>query len=57
MNVGLYFDLRNPPAWATDFGRLYGFTLETCEEAERLGAIRSGSPSTTASTTITFARR
>ena len=37
MNVGLYFDLRNPPAWATDFGRLYGFTLEMCEEAERLG--------------------
>ena len=37
MNVGLYFDLRNPPEWATDFGRLYGFTLEMCEEAEHLG--------------------
>jgi alkanesulfonate monooxygenase SsuD/methylene tetrahydromethanopterin reductase-like flavin-dependent oxidoreductase (luciferase family) len=38
MNVGLYFDLRNPPAWRTDSSRLYGFTLEMCEEAERLGA-------------------
>jgi alkanesulfonate monooxygenase SsuD/methylene tetrahydromethanopterin reductase-like flavin-dependent oxidoreductase (luciferase family) len=38
MKVGLYFDLLNPPAWRTDFSRLYGFTLEMCEEAERLGA-------------------
>jgi len=38
MKVGLYFDLRNPPQWRTDFSRLYGFTLEMCEEAERLGA-------------------
>ena len=37
MEVGLYFDLRNPLEWATDFSRLYGFTLEMCEEAERLG--------------------
>ncbi len=37
MNVGLYFDLRNPPAWSTPSSRLYGFTLEMCEEAERLG--------------------
>ena len=37
MEVGLYFDMRNPSGWATDFGRLYGFTLEMCEEAERLG--------------------
>jgi alkanesulfonate monooxygenase SsuD/methylene tetrahydromethanopterin reductase-like flavin-dependent oxidoreductase (luciferase family) len=37
MNVGIYFDLRNPPAWATGWARLYGFTLELCEEAERLG--------------------
>ena len=37
MKVGLYFDLRNPPAWPTDWSRLYGFTLELCEEAERLG--------------------
>src|SRR5271154_6108597 len=38
MRVGLYFDLRNPPMWAQDAARLYGFTLEMCEEAERLGA-------------------
>jgi alkanesulfonate monooxygenase SsuD/methylene tetrahydromethanopterin reductase-like flavin-dependent oxidoreductase (luciferase family) len=37
MNVGVYFDLRNPREWATDASRLYGFTLEMCEEAERLG--------------------
>jgi alkanesulfonate monooxygenase SsuD/methylene tetrahydromethanopterin reductase-like flavin-dependent oxidoreductase (luciferase family) len=38
MNVGLYFDLRNPPGWRQDWSRLYGFTLEMCQEAERLGA-------------------
>jgi len=38
MNVGLYFDLRNPPPWQQDWSRLYAFTLEMCEEAERLGA-------------------
>lgn len=37
MRVGIYFDLRNPSAWAVDPSRLYGFTLEMCEEAERLG--------------------
>ncbi len=37
MKVGLYFDLRNPPGWHVDWSRLYGFTLELCEEAERLG--------------------
>ena len=37
MDVGLYFDLRNPPERRTDFSRLYGFTLEMCEEADRLG--------------------
>src|SRR5919201_6577001 len=37
MNVGIYFDLRNPPAWPTDPARLYGFTLELCEEADALG--------------------
>ena len=37
-NVGLYFDLRNPPASRVDPTRLHGFTLEMCEEAERLGA-------------------
>jgi len=38
MNVGLYFDLRNPPGWRQDWSRLYGFTLEMCQEAESLGA-------------------
>jgi alkanesulfonate monooxygenase SsuD/methylene tetrahydromethanopterin reductase-like flavin-dependent oxidoreductase (luciferase family) len=37
MNVGLYFDLRNPPEWRQDPARLYGFTLEMCEEADALG--------------------
>ena len=37
-NVGLYFDLRNPPHARVDATRLHGFTLEMCEEAERLGA-------------------
>lgn len=38
MNIGIWFDLRNPPAWRQDQARLYAFTLELCEEAERLGA-------------------
>jgi alkanesulfonate monooxygenase SsuD/methylene tetrahydromethanopterin reductase-like flavin-dependent oxidoreductase (luciferase family) len=38
MQVGLYFDLRNPPPWRQDPARVYGFTLEMCQEAERLGA-------------------
>ncbi|HZQ58670.1 MAG TPA: LLM class flavin-dependent oxidoreductase [Acidimicrobiales bacterium] len=37
MKVGLYFDVRNPTGWRGDWSRLYGFTLEVCEEAERLG--------------------
>ncbi len=37
MNTGIYFDLRNPPQWATDPARLYAFTLEMCEEADALG--------------------
>lgn len=37
MNVGIYFDLRNPPQWEVDPNRLYGFALEMCEEAEALG--------------------
>jgi len=37
MKVGLYFDLRNPPAWRQDSQRLHSFTLEVCEEADRLG--------------------
>jgi alkanesulfonate monooxygenase SsuD/methylene tetrahydromethanopterin reductase-like flavin-dependent oxidoreductase (luciferase family) len=35
--VGLYFDLRNPPGWRTDWRRNYAFTLEVCDEADRLG--------------------
>lgn len=38
MDVGVYFDLRNPPASGRSSSHLYGFTLEMCEEAERLGA-------------------
>jgi alkanesulfonate monooxygenase SsuD/methylene tetrahydromethanopterin reductase-like flavin-dependent oxidoreductase (luciferase family) len=37
MDVGLFFDLRNPAAWAVPSSHLYGFTLELCEEADRLG--------------------
>jgi len=37
VRVGIYFDLRNPPAWRTPSSRLYRFTLEMCEEAELLG--------------------
>lgn len=37
MRTGLYFDLRNPPAWRMSPSRLYGFALEMCEEFERLG--------------------
>ena len=37
MQVGIYFDLRNPPAWGSDPARLHGFTLEMCEEADSLG--------------------
>lgn len=37
MRVGLYFDLRNPPRWRQDPARLHAFTLELCEEADRLG--------------------
>jgi alkanesulfonate monooxygenase SsuD/methylene tetrahydromethanopterin reductase-like flavin-dependent oxidoreductase (luciferase family) len=38
LDVGLYFDLRNPMQWRQSPSYLYGFTLEMCEEAERLGA-------------------
>lgn len=38
LNVGVFFDLRNPAQWQQDPSRLYDFTLEMCEEAERLGA-------------------
>src|SRR5215218_894025 len=38
IDVGVYFDLRNPEAWRQYPSRLYGFTIEACQEAERLGA-------------------
>jgi|SRR5947209_3134035 len=38
IDVGVYFDLRNPQQWRQNPSRLYSFTLEACEEAERLGA-------------------
>ncbi|MEU6185767.1 LLM class flavin-dependent oxidoreductase [Nocardia sp. NPDC047038] len=38
IDVGLYFDLRNPPHREGSAARLHGFTLEMCEEADRLGA-------------------
>jgi alkanesulfonate monooxygenase SsuD/methylene tetrahydromethanopterin reductase-like flavin-dependent oxidoreductase (luciferase family) len=38
MKVGIYLDLRNAPMWPQSSSRMYGFVLEMCEEAERLGA-------------------
>jgi alkanesulfonate monooxygenase SsuD/methylene tetrahydromethanopterin reductase-like flavin-dependent oxidoreductase (luciferase family) len=38
VKVGVYFDLRNPAQWRQGPARLYGFTVEACEESERLGA-------------------
>ncbi|WP_234825459.1 LLM class flavin-dependent oxidoreductase [Mycolicibacter senuensis] len=38
VNVGLYFDLRNPRQWRRDPARVHSFALEMCEEAEHLGA-------------------
>jgi alkanesulfonate monooxygenase SsuD/methylene tetrahydromethanopterin reductase-like flavin-dependent oxidoreductase (luciferase family) len=38
IDVGVYFDLRNPEQWRQDPSDLYGFVLEMCEEAEHLGA-------------------
>lgn len=37
MELGIHVDLRNPPQWRQDWSRLYGFTLELCQEAERVG--------------------
>jgi alkanesulfonate monooxygenase SsuD/methylene tetrahydromethanopterin reductase-like flavin-dependent oxidoreductase (luciferase family) len=37
VKVGIYFDLRNPPHSPRPWTNLYGFALEMCEEAERLG--------------------
>ena len=36
--LGVFFDLRNPPQWRRDWGGHYQQTLELAEEAERLGA-------------------
>lgn len=38
IDLGVYFDLRNPAQWRQSPSRLYGFTIEACQEAERLGA-------------------
>lgn len=38
MNVGLYFDLRNPRRWARPAVDLYAFVIELCEAGDRLGA-------------------
>jgi alkanesulfonate monooxygenase SsuD/methylene tetrahydromethanopterin reductase-like flavin-dependent oxidoreductase (luciferase family) len=37
MRVGLFMDLRNPPAWERPRETLYEQTLQQCAEAERLG--------------------
>ena len=37
MNVGLYFDLRNPEGWRRDWRSTYSDVLEHCHEVERLG--------------------
>ncbi len=38
MDVGLLFDLRNPPAWHRPWADHYARSLEYCEEADRRGA-------------------
>lgn len=38
MRVGLYLDLRNPPAWRRPWEEVYAEALASAEEAERLGA-------------------
>ena len=37
VDLGIIFDLRNPPRWRRKPSELYGSTLELCEEADRLG--------------------
>jgi alkanesulfonate monooxygenase SsuD/methylene tetrahydromethanopterin reductase-like flavin-dependent oxidoreductase (luciferase family) len=37
MDIGVWFDLRNPPGWRRPGAEVHSFTLEACEEAERLG--------------------
>jgi alkanesulfonate monooxygenase SsuD/methylene tetrahydromethanopterin reductase-like flavin-dependent oxidoreductase (luciferase family) len=38
VNVGLYFDCRNPPRWHRPWPAVYGKVLELAEQAERLDA-------------------
>jgi alkanesulfonate monooxygenase SsuD/methylene tetrahydromethanopterin reductase-like flavin-dependent oxidoreductase (luciferase family) len=38
MDVGVYFDLRNPPRWRRPWPERYGRALDRAVEAERLGA-------------------
>lgn len=38
MRLGMYVDMRNPPAWQRPWSSHYGRWLERIEEAERLGA-------------------
>jgi alkanesulfonate monooxygenase SsuD/methylene tetrahydromethanopterin reductase-like flavin-dependent oxidoreductase (luciferase family) len=38
MNVGLYFDLRNPPLWRRPWAEHYALVLDLCEAGDRLGA-------------------
>lgn len=38
MRLGMYVDMRNPPAWERDWARHYGRWIERIEEADRLGA-------------------
>jgi alkanesulfonate monooxygenase SsuD/methylene tetrahydromethanopterin reductase-like flavin-dependent oxidoreductase (luciferase family) len=37
MQVGVYFDMRNPARWRRDPVEMYGAFPELCEEAERVG--------------------
>jgi alkanesulfonate monooxygenase SsuD/methylene tetrahydromethanopterin reductase-like flavin-dependent oxidoreductase (luciferase family) len=37
-NIGLWFDVRNPPETRRSWSALYGELLELCEEADHLGA-------------------
>jgi alkanesulfonate monooxygenase SsuD/methylene tetrahydromethanopterin reductase-like flavin-dependent oxidoreductase (luciferase family) len=37
MKVGVHFDVHNPLEWRQNPSHVYGFTLEACQEAERLG--------------------
>ncbi|MEO6989208.1 MAG: LLM class flavin-dependent oxidoreductase [Aquihabitans sp.] len=38
MKLGVFLDVRNPPAWRRPWADLYAQTVELVEEAERLGA-------------------